>query len=195
MKLTSAKCRTVTFGVISPQKMGVGELSGRSVTVFLRLTFDNGVQGYGEVAPWAVTQDYSTDEIEKCFMEQMAPICYRQEALEIEQFLAALDAVEGYSGLKAGIEMALYDAIGKHLQKPLYELLGGKKRDFIRLSYSVSLQDLEMELEELGRCYAEGYRIFKVKTGLLSLEADIQRLRAFGQSFPEAELRVDFLPG
>lgn len=192
LKLKNGKCRTVYFGVISPQKMGVGELLDTSVNVFLRLSFDNGVNGYGEVAPWAVTQDYSTEEIETCFHEQVLPICSGRDALDPEGIMAALDSVAGYSGLKTGIEMALYDALGQHLQKPLYELLGGKKRDFIRLSYSVSLQELKAELDELRKCYAEGYRIFKVKTGLQSLESDLERLRTFKRNFPEAELRVDF---
>jgi L-alanine-DL-glutamate epimerase-like enolase superfamily enzyme len=192
MKLTDANCRTIKFRVISPQKMGVGQLAGTSVTVFLRLSFDNGIHGYGEVAPWAVTQDYSTDEIEKCFLERVLPLCYGRDAREPETFLSPLDSIDGYSILKAGVEMALYDALGRHLQKPLYELLGGRKRDFIQLSYSVSLQDVDAELEELGKCYAEGYRIFKVKTGWLDLEQDIERLHVFKENFPEAELRVDF---
>lgn len=192
MKLVDAKCRTINFRVISPQKMGVGQLSGTSVTVYLRLSFANGIYGYGEVAPWAVTQDYSTDEIEKCFLEQVLPLCYGRDAREPKTFLSPLDAIDGYSILKAGVEMALYDAIGRDVGKPLYELLGGKKRDFIQLSYSVSLQDLNAELEELGKCYAEGYRIFKVKTGLLELEQDIERLHVFKEEFREAELRVDF---
>jgi L-alanine-DL-glutamate epimerase-like enolase superfamily enzyme len=192
MKLTDAKSRTIKFRVISPQKMGVGRLSGTSVNVFLRLSFDNGIRGYGEVAPWAVTQDYSTNEIEKCIQERILPICYGRDAREPETFLSALDSIEGYSILKAGIEMAVYDALGRHLQKPLYELLGGKKRDSIQLSYSVSLQDLDAELVELRQCYAEGYRIFKVKTGLLDLDSDIERLHVFKENFPEAELRVDF---
>lgn len=192
MKLADANCRTTNFRVISSQKMGVGQLSGTSVTVFLRLSFDNGIHGYGEVAPWAVTQDYSTDEIEKCFLERVLPLCHGRDAREPETFLSPLDAIDGYSILKAGVEMALYDAIGRQMQKPLYELLGGKKRDFIQLSYSVSLQDLKAELEELAKCYAEGYRIFKVKTGLLELEQDFERLRVFKEEFPDAELRVDF---
>jgi muconate cycloisomerase len=192
MKLSDANCRTMNFRVISPQKMGVGQLSGTSVTVFLRLSFDNGIHGYGEVAPWAVTQDYSIDEIEKCFLERVLPLCYGRDAREPETFLSPLDAIDGYSILKAGVEMALYDAIGRQSRKPLYELLGGKKRNFIQLSYSVSLQDLNAELEELRRCYAEGYRIFKVKTGLLEIEQDFERLRVFKEEFPEAELRVDF---
>jgi L-alanine-DL-glutamate epimerase-like enolase superfamily enzyme len=172
--------------------MGVGRLSGTSVNVFLRLSFDNGIHGYGEVAPWAVTQDYSTDEIETCIRERVLPICYGRDAREPETLLSPLDSIEGYSIVKAGIEMAAYDALGRHLQKPLYELLGGKKRDFIQLSYSVSLQDLDAELVELRHCYAEGYRIFKVKTGLLDLDSDIERLREFKEKFPKAELRVDF---
>lgn len=192
MKLTNANCRTIAFGVISPQQMGVGRLSGTSVNVFLRLSFSNAVRGYGEVAPWAVTQDYSTDEIEKCFLERVLPLCHGRDALEPETFLSALDSIEGYSVLKAGVEMALYDAIGRHLKKSLFELLGGKKRDFIQLSYSVSLQDPEAELEELRECYEEGYRIFKVKTGLLDLDSDIERLRMFKENFPDAKLRVDF---
>jgi L-alanine-DL-glutamate epimerase-like enolase superfamily enzyme len=46
-------------------------------------------------------------------------------------------ALDGVEEAKAGIEMALWDILGKALRVPVYALLGGKVRDRIPLSYSV----------------------------------------------------------
>ena len=47
------------------------------------------------------------------------------------------DALDGVEEAKAGIEMALWDIVGKALETPVYNLLGGKVRDRIPLSYSI----------------------------------------------------------
>jgi muconate cycloisomerase len=192
MLLVNGNCRTISFKVISPQRMGVGELLEKAENVFLQLVFDNGVKGYGEIATWAVTRDYLPAEEEQAFHEQALPILYKQDGLEPAASMRALDEIEGHTQLKAGLEMALYDALGQHLHKPLYELLGGKKKPHIQLSYSVSLQDAVLELDELSNRYEEGYRIFKIKTGLLDLATEVERLKLFKREFPKAEVRVDF---
>lgn len=192
MRLVAGDCRTVTFKVISQQRMGVGELLEKSENVFLRLGFDNGVKGYGEVATWAVTRDYTPEEEEKCFYEEALPILHKQDGLDPESAARALDAIEGHRQLKAGIEMALYDALGQQTKRPLYDLLGGMRRPHIQLSYSVSLQDVALELEELRLRHGAGYRIFKVKTGLLDLATEMERLRLYKREFPDVDVRVDF---
>jgi L-alanine-DL-glutamate epimerase-like enolase superfamily enzyme len=191
-RLLDARCRTVAFPVISPQRMGVGTLTERAESVFIQLRGDGGVTGYGEVATWNVSRDYTPAEIEACLMEQALPALAGRDLDDPPALLAPLDAIAGHAGLKAGLEMAAYDACGRHLRRPLHDLLGGLVRPALRLSYSVSAQDLAHERELVGTCYDEGYRIFKVKCGILGVEADVARLETFAAIAPVAEIRVDF---
>ena len=57
----------------------------------------------------------------------------------------------------SGVDLALWDLLGKHLNQPVYELLGGLKRPRIRVYMSVLFEDtpeetaaLATEARELG---------------------------------------------
>jgi muconate cycloisomerase len=84
----------------------------------------------------------------------------------------------GNSGAKAAIEMAAHDALGKLLGKPVYELLGGKRRGRIPALRMIASGDAAADVAEAGRCKKEGYVAYKIKVGAGTVEADIERTRA-----------------
>jgi muconate cycloisomerase len=100
-------------------------------------------------------------------------------------------ALDGVEEAKAGIEMALWDILGKALGTPVYALLGGKVRERIPLSYSVPFGEPRAMAEYARERVREGHRTVKVKVGndpARDVEA-VQRVReAVG---PAVRLRVD----
>ena len=75
------------------------------------------------------------------------------------------DALDGVEEAKAAIEMALWDIVGKALNTPVYNLLGGKVRDRIPLSYSIPFgapDDMATLAQERVKW---GHRTIKVKVG------------------------------
>ena len=74
---------------------------------------------------------------------------------------------------KSAIDGALYDLIGKHTNKPMYELLGGKKRDQAPMFWMIAGSKDEMELAQAR--IDEGYIAFKVKVGPNPPEYDLER--------------------
>jgi L-alanine-DL-glutamate epimerase-like enolase superfamily enzyme len=98
----------------------------------------------------------------------------------------------GNYGAKAAIEMALFDITGKHFQVPLYDLLGGKVREKLPLSRSASQSDIEKDVDEVRGFITEGYRIIKVKVGILSIKQDIERVVTIRETVgSEVSLRAD----
>lgn len=83
----------------------------------------------------------------------------------------------GNQGVKAAIEMALYDALGKFKGKPIYELLGGKKRDRIPALRYIASGDVRTDVADAARLKSEGYVAFKLKVGARDLQQDIDRTR------------------
>jgi L-alanine-DL-glutamate epimerase-like enolase superfamily enzyme len=79
---------------------------------------------------------------------------------------------------KAGIELALFDLLGKHLRTPLYQLLGGAVRDFeIPLRFPIMPVGPAESADVARRMVAEGFRTLKLKVGHDPLEYDLERLQ------------------
>ncbi|WP_457553418.1 hypothetical protein [Desulfobacula sp.] len=129
MKITSVK----TFVVGTPPP----HFGGR-YWVFLKLTTDQGIEGIGEV--------YSVPFHPHTVEGMIEDVCDRcvigTDPFKIERLWRIVYS-SGFTlrpdvsvmGILSGIEMACWDIIGKELNKPVYELLGGRVHEKLR-SYS-----------------------------------------------------------
>lgn len=175
------------------QKMGKGSLSSTIENVFVRIEKDDGLVGYGEASPWSIFCAESPEDICNTINKYIAPILvgknpieWRKIGLEIDSFLL------GREYAKSAVEMGLFDLIGKEFNIPLHDVLGGAVRDSLKLSYSVSEQNIQKELEIIRKLVEKEYSIFKVKVGVLDPSQDAKRLLAIRQNFKNIELRLDF---
>jgi L-alanine-DL-glutamate epimerase-like enolase superfamily enzyme len=93
----------------------------------------------------------------------------------------------------AAVDMAVWDIIGRVLQKPLYKILGGF-RDRVP-AYAMVGWYYDDEEEFTKRCAAaieEGFRAVKIKVGLGSLADDIHRIKAARKTIGDnIDLMVD----
>jgi galactonate dehydratase len=108
---------------------------GGAYFVLLKLTTDDGIEGVGEV--YAATFGGHT------MARMVEDVCARHvigaDPFKIERLWRAVYG-RGYSlrpdislvGVLSGIEMACWDIIGKALDKPVYELLGGLVHERLR---------------------------------------------------------------
>jgi 2-dehydro-3-deoxyphosphogalactonate aldolase len=106
--------------------------------VFLKLITDGGVEGVGEVYGVPFHPDVVARMIEDVFGRCVAGA----DPFKIERLWRIVYS-SGYTqrpdlsvaGILSGIEMACWDIVGKELNKPVYELLGGRVHERLR-SYS-----------------------------------------------------------
>ena len=176
------------------QKMGSGELSTYTENVFVRIETDDGLVGYGECGPWPIFAAEHPTGIVDSIENELAPLVIGMEPHQWRRLRFLWDrAFLGREYGKSAIEMAIFDLIGKQAKLPLHDLLGGAVRECIKLSYSVSAQNIKQELEYIGPLVEEkAYSILKVKLGILLPEADAERLLEIRKNFPYVEMRVDF---
>lgn len=100
--------------------------------------------------------------------------------------------VRGNHFALAAVEMALFDLLGKTRRLPVYDLLGGRVRDSLPLSWSLASGDPEQELREAEEVAQRGGGIFKFKTGLLMPGQDVGRVRNIREHLGEkVRLRID----
>ena len=175
---------------------GIGDMAGHSTNVILRLDTDAGIAGWGEAAPWPVFT--GTAEANAAALHvHLRPLLIGADPLRVEWLMAQADrTVVHCAEAKAALEMALFDIAGKRLGAPVCDLLGGRYRDTIPLSFSIANPRLEEDLELAARLYGEGLRLFKVKTGFAGHREDLRRLEKLRAALPDdAELRVDYNQG
>jgi muconate cycloisomerase len=185
------------FLVESPIKMaraqGVGSVKGSVKRVLIELTTRCGITGWGEAAPWEVF----TNTPESAFSTldvYLRPVIQGHAARRLRELLAKLDrTVTGSTDAKAGIEMAVLDILGKAQGVSVADLLGGRVRDSIPLSFSIADPDFAADLARMHAMVPAGNRLFKVKTGVKPHAEDMAHLGAIRDAFGDTvDLRLDY---
>jgi galactonate dehydratase len=133
--------------------------------VFCKVHTDAGIYGVGEGGGWPEIVRHGIDEI--------APLLVGEDPFDIERLnLKIYDVLHGHGltgvvrgGVIAAIDMALWDIKGKALGVPVYELLGGKVRDRIRIYAHANTVDEARALME------RGYTAFKCGPSARTLAA------------------------
>jgi O-succinylbenzoate synthase len=94
------------------------------------------------------------------YQDFILPAVIGQDIQDAADLHERLGDIKGHQMAKAGLEMAIWDLLGKRSGKPLYELLGGSRKP-VAVGVSVGLQDSPEELVVVVSGYLErGYGRF-----------------------------------
>jgi L-alanine-DL-glutamate epimerase-like enolase superfamily enzyme len=150
---------------------------------------DAGITGIGEVSS-AFTRRGRVLCLE--VEHALAPLLVGEDPTRINYLVAKMDVGIDSSALaKAGIEMALFDITGKHLNTPVYNLLGGKFRERIPLSFSIPFGSPDEMATYASERVSQGFRTVKVKVGR-DMTTDIETVRRVREAVgPDVKVRVD----
>jgi muconate cycloisomerase len=180
VKITSVE----TIPVRVPLKPELAIKSGRggshvtSPFLLVKLHTDEGLVGLGEASctpRWSGEDQVSAAHFIDTYF---APALVGLDPTRIEELSAAIfPLVAGNYFTKAAVEMALWDLAGKAAGRPVYELLGGKVREFVATKWSVSGQPAEQAAAIARWALGQGFSAMKVKVGL-GADADFARVSA-----------------
>jgi muconate cycloisomerase len=164
-------------------------------TLIIRVGTDDGIEGWGEATQGRPGNTYETLETMDIMVRKyFAPALVGMDLKDTGSVLNTLHSIRyGHPITKAGIETALYDALAKFYQVPLYRLLGGPFRKEIEL---VGGLGMDLTAETIGakarQLRERGYRAFKLKIGHRDLSQDVARVRAVREAVSDdATIRVD----
>lgn len=125
MKLTDIK----TFVTVPPTGIG------GSFWVIVKLKTDNGIEGIGECYGIPVSGDIASSMVEDCFARFFAgEDPHNIETLFRRVYSAGFTQRPDLSmmGAFSGLEMAVWDILGKAQEQPVYNLLGGRFHQRLR---------------------------------------------------------------
>jgi len=188
MKLDSLTLHHISMPLVAPFETSFGVTTRREcILVSIQ---SEGLTGWGECA---VDRDpgYSyetTGTAWHILKDFIAPTLLRGYISDATDFQQQVAGIRGHNLAKAGVEMALWDLIGKGQGKSLRELLGGL-RARVDVGVSVGLQDSpEALVERIGKYLASGYGRIKIK---IKPGRDVGDAEAVRKAFPHIPLQVD----
>jgi len=188
-------------GGIAPYVTNHGQVTDVD-RVIVRVDTDAGITGWGEMRTFlspAATTAIIEEGVEQWVVGRSP---YEVESLRRQLFIEYANADMFF----APIETACWDIIGKDLEKPIYELLGGwtapeptgrtdtparTETERINAAYCVGILSPEESREHAVHALDEGYSVLKTKAGR-DWRQDVERVVAMHDAVEgELEFRLD----
>ncbi len=160
--------------------------------IIVKLSVSDGTTGWGTIAPDPVVTGEDVDKMHLLLdTDETFSIIQGKDLsciAEIEYLL--LKQLSAFPSVRAGISIALWDALARSMDVPLCRLLG-LARTSIPTSITISLLPLD-SIKETARYYKEmGFIYPKIKLGG-DVEQDVARIRLVREIFgKEIPLRLD----
>jgi len=150
--------------------------------VIMEMKTDEGITGWGETAGREAVARHG----------KAAEAIVGKNPLEIAKVWHELGAQGCTSIALSGLEMAMWDILGKIAGQPLYQLLGGKVRERIPLCGLMGVKPPD-EAAETAKLYINNYGFTAIKTKAgRDIDEDIAIAEALGNAVGEkARLRFD----
>jgi muconate cycloisomerase len=174
----------------------VGDKSRGAPHVYVKVTADNGAEGWGEARP-SPRWSYETQETVASTIERyLKPALLGADVVDLQTVHSIMNREikpvygSGQPIAKAAVDMALHDLIGSANGQRLADMWFCGFRPEISLSYLISTADPAEAERKATEAKRKGYRGVDVKLGL-DPAADLDILEAVKGAAPELFFRVD----
>ena len=194
-RIRAMRVHVVDIPAAAVHSHGSGDVGGIRSAI-LELETDSGCTGWGEASPWPVFT--GTVEANAAALHvHLRPKIIGEDPRRITRIMGIADkTLVGCEEAKAALETALLDIVGKLSGLSVSDLLGGRCRDRIPLSFSVANPDFEADLSDIDRLHSDGIRNFKIKTGFADHAFDLKRLEKLRENYGDGVgLRIDYNQG
>lgn len=168
---------------------------------FLKMTTDEGLVGYGE----AIVEGRSRTV--EMAVKELEPHLVGQDPRRIEHLWQSMYRGTFYRGgpiltsAISGLEQAMWDILGKSLNVPIYQLLGGAVRERIRMYKAIGGSSAEEAYENARKWKAQGFTMMKTGIEAMAhvmetpafLTSQVERIEAIREAIgTDCDLGIDF---
>jgi len=188
MKISQINLYHLRMPLVSAFETSFGRIHNRDCVMVE--AFADGLVGYGE-CPADFDPGYSYETVGTVWhilKDFLVPAILDEEINGAEDLHYRMAFVRGHLMAKAGLEMALWDLLGKAQRKSLKEMLGGVHQE-VEVGVSVGLQETPARLVEVVLGYLDmGYQRVKIK---IKPGRDVGDASAVRKEYPQLRLQVD----
>jgi len=197
MKITDVTCHVLQSKVEQPFTSARGWLYTTRASCIVEISTDAGITGWGEC--------YGPAAVNRSIIETQ----YRSRVIGRDPFDVEVIWEDLYNRIKdygltgmtiaalSGIDIALWDIMGRAVNKPVHKLIGGAHRTELT-AYATGLYFIDMDrlveeaVEEARKYVEQGFRAIKMKIGLGDPKLDLRRVAAVREAIgPGIKLAVD----
>lgn len=166
MKITEVRAFPVGVALDEPLQWGAMKVEVKG-GILVRVSTDEGVEGIGEAG---FSAEYFAT-VGPIINDQLGPMLVGRDPLDIAAIWQdMLDATHmwGRRGIEtyavSGIDIALWDILGKVAEQPVYRLLGAAKSK-VKAYYAPSLKPTAEIVDESVAAVSQGFRAMKLRNG------------------------------
>jgi L-alanine-DL-glutamate epimerase-like enolase superfamily enzyme len=190
MKITRIHTTPLALAFKEPYHWA-GRVDYGSAVVLVEIETDEGLVGIGES-----TASFPAEGVLN-YINGVSPLFVGESVFDIERLMTRARCLGGFADtpwfanlVLAGIEMALWDIIGKAAGRPVYQLLGGAYRSAVDY-FGFPQGDTADELvEDATTMVAAGYSVIYIKVGR-GEALDLKNTAAVRDAIGDRRLRLD----
>jgi len=167
--------------------------TAQTTNLWLRIQ-QEGIEGWGEASPFSIDRSKPKDSDSLLAeLKQIIPYLEPYHPLQRQEINAKLQELQASSSLKAAVDMALYDWLGKKTDLPLWQIWGLNCDRIVPISVTIGISSPEEAVARLkGWQETLDFQMLKLKLGSPEgIKADKQMLEAICKAAPHTRLTVD----
>ena len=200
-KIVDIRATTVTVPLHAPLRHSNGAHWGRFVRTLVEVETDDGLIGLGEMGGGGESAESAFRQL-KTYLVGHNP--FELEAMRFKICNPTASLYNNRTQLHAALEFACLDIMGKFLNVPVYDLLGGKVRDtvgfasylFFRYPHAQTgageVRTVDQLVEEAKALKAShGFTAHKLKGGVFAPDYELEAFRAMAHAVGRDGVRYD----
>ncbi len=167
-----------------------GKLERRDL-LLVRLHSDDGLIGLGETGPLALRGGPGLSEIIDCIRDRYTPILHgsRPDSSNVSELIGRLWQARSFPQAITGVDLALWDLVGKKEGKPLWQLLGANEPPRVTCNATLTAGEPGDVAQQAKRWADLGFQDFKMKVGTANDYEQVAAVRdVVGR---QANIRID----
>lgn len=190
MKITRIETIPFKLPYKSSLKWGLTGYLAAAENILVRVWTDEGITGVAEAVPRPSVYGESPASIHYAIHNLLAPMLIGLDPVHTEKIWEKLDTIHWNPTAKGSIDLAIYDAVAKYREIPLWEMLGGFS-DRMPVSWMLSNNPIADMIKEAEQMRASGIMAFKVKVGV-EPRKDVQVIKSLRENLgPDVLIYAD----
>lgn len=158
MKIIDVKLQVVEVPLPHPfpSTWNPGNPETKLFVTIAEIITDDGIHGYGAACD-------SSQLLAGIWDTHIRPLVIGKEITQVEAINTGLVNASLYAYRPWCVEVAVWDALGKYANLPIYKMLGGVQDKVLAYASTGSLKSVEERVEDAERYIAEGFKMMKLR--------------------------------